>query len=180
MQGDSFPPPCPVCGSAGQVYKFSQVYVSAITAPADRSPADEALLGSVFGPGAGPVEAAQFAPPAEPAEKPRLPHPDALALALGAAALMGLFLLFNGSPERFWRGLMVVGALGAGYLLFRGRFIFRYARARQAALDAAQRSARAAARWAGAYYCAADRVVFDPARGGCAALEDAPGFLLND
>ena len=127
MVRDAMTPACPVCGSDGQVYKLSQVYVAGITEAADRSPADTELLDAVLGQPGSPAELSEllrsFAPPAVPPVSIPLIHPDLIVLGAFILAAAVVFTLYARASGWFWPAAALGGGLIVVYLAARGAIL---------------------------------------------------------
>jgi hypothetical protein len=177
-------PLCPICHTSEPVLKVSQVYVSGITEPANRSDQDRARLEAVFGKEVkSPVEIRQavhlFGPPAGRNQVTRPIHPDMYMYVFSAVTAVILINTFTAQRTFFWVILGIYAIFGVVYYFTRNSVVGGFRKRQE--VDAAERDAvnRAVGDWMRLYYCTMDGCVFDPARPDTAPVEEIQRYLAH-
>jgi hypothetical protein len=177
-------PDCPVCHSPEPVVKVSQVYISGITNPADRSEQDRARLEAVFGKGNfSAAETRQithlFGPPSGRKQGTRPIHPDMYMFVLAAVTVVFLLNTYSKQQTFFGIILFISVIFGVVYFFTRNKAVARFSKrleegeAEKLAVD------RAVGEWMKVYYCCNDGCLFDPSREDTASLEELHRYLIQ-
>jgi hypothetical protein len=177
-------PVCPKCRSSQAVVKVSQVYVSGITEPGNRSDQDKARMQAVFGRQvATPAEIRQtvhlFGPPAGRTQITRPIHPDMYIFVLAVVAAFILINTFGNERVYFWVVLGISVLSGTVYYFTRASVVGAFRKRLEAAEAEKEAVNRAVGNWMRLYYCCDDGCVFDPARIDTAPLEELQRYLAR-
>lgn len=152
---------CPACHSSLRVFPVSRIYIAAITAPRDRSPADRQVLRAVFDAECDLAERLEpFLPPGELADRPRPVHPDSAA-AIGGVIFfvlgVNLYANYHQVPLVFWVALGLALAL---FGLLRAKLLGSY-RAQLKKQEADRKTiAEQIEAWQRRFYCVDDGCIF--------------------
>lgn len=175
---------CPICQSSEAVLKVSQLYVSGITEPANRSDQDRARLEAVFGKEVtSPAEIRQtvhlFGPPAGRNQITRPIHPDMYMFVLAAIAVVILINTFVTQRTFFWVILGMSVIFGVFYFFTRASVVGDFQKRQEVVASEKAAVNRAVGDWMRLYYCSEDGCVFDPARSDTAPLEELQRYLAR-
>jgi hypothetical protein len=175
-------PCCPLCHTQAAVFKVSQIYVAGITRAENRSPADRALLASIYGKeelSAAMVQqvSQQFGPPSGRRQVVRPVHPDLVVFLFSAVVVVFLLNTFLLARWVFWVILLLWLASLAGYWFTRGPVLCRFQGMETSVLGEQKSVERSIGAWMKLYYCLDDNCVFMPERMDSAPLSQLQRYI---
>lgn len=182
---------CPVCSSAENTYKVSEIYIQSLMRLKDGDNAEAPLIDRLQQ--EIPVERREklkgsryyrqmmesFAPPQGENQTTRAINPDWVVGGLGLVTIFFLYQIFTSQYQVFWYILAFTVILFAAYFVFRKKLQTRYKEVKDQETFSRQRIEKAVGEWMKLSYCARDNVVFEEGMGEPIPIEQMNSYLRN-